>query len=174
MRQLLVTSNKANDEREVLLSPKLQVLQLLNMGGTMYRPSISTRLATGTFIAIFYAIFFFPTQTVFAQNFSSAESGGFKRVESAKLKEIFSEEITLRRVGTRLNDDLIYQKDGVFVVRGYTNSFEEKGKWHLEGETVCMQRGSNPKGCRFLYMNEEKFRLVSDAGQITGEGAVKK
>ena len=150
------------------------VLFKLTIGGEpMYRRSISTRLAAGILTAVFYALFF-PTQSVFSQNFSSAESGGFKRVESSKLKEMFSEEITLRRVGTGLNDDLIYMKNGEFVVRGYTRSFEERGRWHLEGETVCMQRGSNPKSCRFLYLNEEKFRLVSGEGQITGEGAVKK
>jgi hypothetical protein len=115
----------------------------------------------------------FFTKASLAQNFSSAESGGFKRADSVQLQQLLSKEITLRRVGTGLNDDLIFKGDGEFIVSGYTRNFVEKGKWRLDGELICMERPSS-KACRFLYLNDEKFRLVTEKGEIRGEGSFKR
>lgn len=123
-------------------------------------------------LVLLFASFTFSGATL-AQNFSAAESGGFKRLDPAQLKEFFSKEVTLRRVGTGQNDDLIFKVDGQHIISGYTRYFEEKGTWNIKGNELCWNLPSS-KRCRFLYMIDERWRLVSDTGEIRSEGVLKK
>ena len=118
-------------------------------------------------------IFQLQMDVAIAQNFSKAESGNFKRLDAAQLKDFFAKEVTLRRVGAGQNDDLVFKPDGQHTIRGYTRNFEEKGKWDLKGDEICWSLPSSSR-CRFFYLSGESWRLVSDTGEIRSEGIIKR
>ena len=93
-----------------------------------------------------------------------------------KFQKLSGSQIRAKIVGMEITDDVhwadVYGGNGVLTT--YSMGRKTIGKWRVEKDQLCVDRGKDDAGCYQVWISGKKVELRSEGGHLPLEGVLKK
>ena len=103
--------------------------------------------------------------------FTSADA-----VAEEKFQKLSGSQIRARLIGMEITDGAhwadVFAADGTLT--SYSMSRKSTGKWHVQKDELCVDRGQDDGGCYQLWISGKKVELRREGSTLPFEGILQK